>query len=249
MTSAGRSIGVAVGILLVAAATAQVPPAPAPIGGTGGGSAGLMPGPMAGTAPGRIVLADVVDPAFKDAVLAVARKPTLSTRYAAEEVACPPDLYAWLLEHPDRVSLAWQRLKIPCVVITDAGNGKFAWTDDGSEVVWQTVGRFPEGVVWYATGKVKPSPVTPTVPVKAVVVVTFVQKPAANGATTIVPAAQAFVVTDSKAANTVMRMLGPTGPKLAEQGAEQLLFFFSGIAKYLQAHPGKADELLAPAKE
>ena len=40
--------------------------------------------------------------------------------------------------------------------ITDAGNGQFVWTDEnGSEVAWRTVGTFADGLVWYATGKVK----------------------------------------------------------------------------------------------
>ena len=46
-----------------------------------------------------------------------------------------------------------------------------------------------------------------------------------------------------------MRVLGPTGPKLAEQGAEQFLEFFNGIAEYVQKNPTKADGLLAPAKK
>jgi hypothetical protein len=37
-------------------------------------------------------------------------------------------------------------------------------------------------------------------------------------------------------------------PNVAEQAAGQLLDFFGGIAAYVQKHPAKADELLAPPK-
>ena len=66
--------------------------------------------------------------------------------------------------------------------ITDTGNGSFTWTDEnGSEVVWRSVGTFPDGLVWYATGKVKPAVAAPSVPVKAVAVLTRHQKVSAEG--------------------------------------------------------------------
>ena len=42
-----------------------------------------------------------------------------------------------------------------------------------------------------------------------------------------------YVQTDSKAAALVTRLLGPAAPRMAEQGATQLLMFFSSMAKYL----------------
>ena len=42
--------------------------------------------------------------------------------------------------------------------------------------------------------------------------------------------------------------MGPSAPRVAEQGAEQLLYFFNGIARYAQTHPEKAENLLAPGK-
>ncbi|MBX9625954.1 MAG: hypothetical protein K2X82_19300 [Gemmataceae bacterium] len=224
--------------------------------GAGGPPAGAMPAPTTApmalpmnAGPVRVALADVVDPAWREAVLAVVRKPTLSTRGASDEVVCTPAVYEFLLDHPDRAALAWRRLKVPCVDISDRGQGRFAWTDpDGSELVWQTVGKFPEGRVWYASGKAKASAAAPMVPVKAVVVLTHPGKDRGDGTAALRPAVQAYLQTDSRAANLVLRLMGPTAPKLAEQGCEQLLFFFAGVARYCQAHPEKADELLAPPK-
>jgi hypothetical protein len=248
MTGTGRSLGALLGSVIVSAVPAAAQPmrlSPT--------SPAAMPAPMtAMPAPGqnRVVLSEVVDAAHRDAVLAVVRKPTLSTRGTSEDLVCTPAVYEWLLDHPDRVSLAWQRLKVPCVEITNPGNGRFAWADgEGSELTWQKVGRFADGLVWYATGKVKPSAVTPTVPVRAVVVMAHPRRPRADGTAALAPSAQVFLQTDSRAANLVLRVMGPTAPKLAEQGAEQLLFFFAGIAKYTQTHPEKAEELLAPPRK
>jgi hypothetical protein len=42
-------------------------------------------------------------------------------------------------------------------------------------------------------------------------------------------------------------MLGDNIPKMAEQGSEQLLMFFSGIAKYAHDKPEKARVVLTGA--
>ncbi|MFO0800700.1 MAG: hypothetical protein U0804_24815 [Gemmataceae bacterium] len=239
MVRVGRSLGVLLGTLGTAVALAQ-PPAPGPVA-----PATPMPAP----APTRVVLSEVVDPPFRAAVLEVVRRPTLSTRGSGSDVVCSPDLFAWLLDHPDRTAAAWRRLQVPCVEIADAGKGRFSWTDtDGSDLSWQTVGTFPEGRVWYATGKVKPAAVGPTVPVKAVVVVSHPGAALGGGAAKISPTVQAFVQTDSKAAAVALRVLGPTAPKLAQDAAEQLVVFFAGVARYVHAHPDRAEELLAPAR-
>jgi hypothetical protein len=240
MTSAGKSLAVLLGCALTAAASPPSgPPTAMP-----GNSMGAMP-----TGPNRMAVTDVVDPAFRDAVARVMVKPTLATRGTSEPVVCTAEVYDWLVEHPDRVALAWRRMKVPCVEITDLGNGRFAWAEDGSELVWQTVGRFADGVVWYATGKVKPAPVGPTIPVRAVVVMSFPKTPAAGGLAAVKPVVQAYLHTDSRAANTVMRLLGPTTPKLAQEAAEQLIYFFNGVARHVQKHPDETDALLGPAKK
>lgn len=235
MVRVGRPLGVLFGALAGAAALAQ-PPAPAVPG---------APVPMA--APARIVLADVVDPPYREAVLGVVRRPTMTARGGSSDVVCSPAVFEWLLDHPDRTALAWKRLQVPAVDITDMGKGRFTWADgEGSELAWQTVGTFPDGRVWYATGKVKPAPVGPTVPVKAVVVVTHPSRPLGGKAATVSPTVQGFVQTDSKAAAVALRVLGPTAPKLAQEAADQLLLFFTGVARYVHSHPDRAEELLAP---
>lgn len=241
MTGTGRTLAAALG-LAVAAGAAAAPPEPAPVG--------VMPAaPPPAAAPARLVLAEVVRADVRDAVLAVVKKPTIATRGTSDEVTCGPKLYDWLLDHPDRVTLAWRRLKVPAVEITDLGGGRFGWSDgDGSELTWETVGRFPAGRVWYATGKAKASKLAPMVPVRAVAVVSYPAAAAADGAVTHAPAVQAYLQTDSKAAGLVLRLLGPKADSLAVEGCEQLLFFFTGVARYCHAHPEKAEMLLGPKK-
>lgn len=200
------------------------------------------PAPAPSSAP---TLADVVAPDYREAVTAVVRQPTITAKSTEDAFPAHPRVYDWLLEHPDRTSKAWQRMDIPCVDIGNLGAGRFSWTDpSGSELVWQIVGRFPDGVVWYATGKVKPGALLPMVPVKAVAVLHAPRTPAPDGLATLSPSVRVYLLTDSRAAAAVLRMIGPAAPRMAEQGAEQLLLFFSGVAAYLGRNPDKLETLL-----
>ena len=197
--------------------------------------------------PATVGLLDAVAPAYRDAVSQVVRQPTLSAKAADDRFTAHVKVYDWLLEHPDRASLAWRRMKVPCVEITDLGDGRFRWSDpNGSELTWRTVGRFADGLVWYASGKVKPGTLLPTVPVKAVAVLRVTREQWDEKAATFQPVVQVYLQTDSRAANAVLRMIGPAAPRMAEEGAEQLLLFFSGPARYLYRHPDEVPTMLAP---
>lgn len=186
----------------------------------------------------------------RDAVAAIAKQPTLTAKYEEDEFTAHPKIFIWLLDHPDRAALGWQRVGVPSVEIEDQGNGQFKWKDEnGSSLTWRTVANYSDGRVWYATGQIKASPLLPMVPVKAVAVLRHPSKPANNGNETYSPTLQVYFQTDSKAANAVLRLLGPAAPRMAEEGAEELLYFFSGLARHLYKHPEKVATVLAPAKK
>ena len=193
---------------------------------------------------------DFVAEAHKETVAAVMKASTLSAKSAEEEFVAHPAVYDWLLDHPDRAALGWQRMKIPCVDILDQGKGQFHWADEnGSELNWQSVGDIPNGRIWYATGKVKAATLLPMIPVKAVAVLQAPRgAPDKNGYCTFKPVVNVYLQCDSKLANAALRMAGPSAPKMAEDGAGQLLYFFSGVARYLEQNPDQVESVLAPAK-
>jgi len=197
-------------------------------------------------------IAECVSEKYRETVAGIIKAPTITAKAADDEFEAHPTVYDWLVEHPDRTTQAWKRLKIPSVDITDLGKGQFFWSDaTGSELTWQTVGRFEHGVVWYATGKVKPGALMPTVPVKAVAVL-HAPRGAVDketGLATFKPTVQFYLVSESRVAAGVIKMMGPSAPKMAEESAEQFLFFFSGIARYIGRKPEQMETLLAPPKK
>lgn len=196
-----------------------------------------------------VSLIDVVEPKYRTEVAAVMAKPTLTAKHSEEPFAANPTVYQWLLEHPDRAAIGWERVGVQCLPIKERTTGVYEFKDEnGSDVSWQAVGAFAEGRVWYATGKVKPGALMPTVPVKAVVIVRHPNVTQADGTKKIVPTVSVYFQTDSRAAATVLRIAGPAAPRMAEEGAEQMLFFFSGLARYLDKHPDQTAAILSPPK-
>jgi hypothetical protein len=206
------------------------------------------PARRAGIVPSRARRAetlplDAVPPGWREKVSKVAQQPTLSAHGPAEEFRA--SVYDWLLDHPDRVATAWRRVGVPCVQITDRGQGRFGYADgDGSDVTWLAVGRGADYRVWYAEGHARPGPLLPLIPVRAVAVLRYTQRRDEDGRLLISHEVDVYVQTDSRAAALVTRLIGPAGPRLAEQGAAQLLLFFSAMARHLELHPEQIPTLM-----
>lgn len=181
---------------------------------------------------------------WRELVAKIVQQPTLTAHAGPEEVR--GQFYDWLLEHPDRACLAWRRLGVPCAPITDLGQGRFGWTDgQGTNVSWRAVARGPELCIWFAEGQGRMGNLLPVVPAKAVAVLKYNRRMGLDGQPFITHEVDIYLQTDSKAAALIARLLGPAAPRLAEQGAEQLLLFFAGLSRYLDAHPDEAGPLLA----
>jgi hypothetical protein len=183
---------------------------------------------------------------FRDGVKQTIEKPAIFSQGPVETFVCEPQTYYWLVEHPDRGVQAWRKLGAQCVMIADRGAGRFGWTDEhGSDLQWETVFESADRHIWYAEGKVRPAPLLPLVPVKAVVVLRYSEQASFGGKKMIQHQADMFLYTDSLGATLAAKLLGPSAPKMAEQCVAQMEMFFGGLAWYLHHHPERATELLA----
>jgi hypothetical protein len=190
---------------------------------------------------------DQLPPALRPKVQRVLEHPILYSQGPQESFVCQPKFYAWLLDHPDRATTAWRRLGAKCLDITDRGNGQFGWSDGkGSEVIWRTLVPNPNLRIWYAEGQVKPGAVLPTVPVQCVVILRHDVVRPQDGAAIMEHQADVFVYSDSRAAALAIRILGPSVPRLAEQGTAQLQMFYAALAWYCHKHPERTKVLFQP---
>ena len=180
----------------------------------------------------------------REGVRVVLERPTLAVAGPTELFRGCPDLYRWLLDHPDQAVTLWRRLGAQCVEITDRGSGQFAWTDGhGSGIRWEAVHSSLHERIWYAEGKARPGVLLPPVPVRAVVVMHFGDECDSAGRSVLFHQADLFIHTDSKAVALVAHMMGQSGPRLAEQGMAQMEMFFSALVWYFDHHPERAEAL------
>jgi len=233
--------GVGVGAMPPAAVAAPADP--------GGIPEGQVLPPASRTAAAIPDLLGCVVPTYREAVARCLRQPTVAARARGEPVVCTKAVYDWLLDHPDRVALAWQRRQVPCLPIQARHDGSFGWTDEfGSEVVWRTVGRFRDGRIWYARGSLKPNRLAPPIPVEGVVVFHHPILAEKDGVARFAPRVECYLHSDSRMAHLAVKILGPSVSDLADHAAAQLIEFFSAIAAYVQNHPEEAPQLLGPAR-
>lgn len=189
---------------------------------------------------------DQLPPHVREGARRAVDRPTLFSHGPAEAFVCDPNTYYWFMDHPDRAVAAWRRLGAKCLSITDRGHGRFGWSDEhGSDIVWETVHRTPHLRIWYAEGKVRPAPLLPLVPVKALVLLRHSEGSTRDGAPVIRHQADLFLRTDSATASLASKLMGPSAPRMAEQALAQLQMFFAGLAWYVHKHPDRAEGLLA----
>lgn len=187
-------------------------------------------------------------PQLHDKLKSLLECPTLFTHGPAESFVCHPVVYHWLLDNPDKAALAWKRLGVGCLDIQRLREGpfpQFTWADDQSgHIWWQAIHSGPTLRIWYAEGKVRPAPLLPQVPVRCAVLLRH-QPIRENGPTAVVQhQADVFVHTDSTTTALVLRMMGPSAPRLAEQAVGQLQMFFAALAWYIHQHPHRSEQLL-----
>jgi hypothetical protein len=188
---------------------------------------------------------DQLPPGQREAVRRVLERPTLTTPGPVEVFRGNLPLYYWLLDHPDQGVRLWRALGARCMDIVPRADGRFIWNDgQGTEMQWETIYRSPRVRVWYAEGRSKPALLLPAVPMRAVVVLHHDVARDGGDRPIIRHHAELFLQTDSKTAMLIARLLGPSAPRLAEQGMAQMEMFFSALVWYCDRHPERAEVLL-----
>jgi hypothetical protein len=195
----------------------------------------------------RIPLESIEAP-LREKVRGVLDKPTVSARGLSETFNTRPEVYRWLLEHPDVAVKMWRQLGAKVADIDDRGGGKYVWTDgQGSEVHWQIVLRAPGKHLWYAEGKVKATLLLPAHDFRAVALMEYTEGVDTRDLPAVRHQVHFVLRCDSRAVTLVARLLGNSVPRLAEQYLGQLQMFYGGLAWYLYQDEERAKKLFGEA--
>src|SRR5947209_20499210 len=127
-------------ILILAAGLSLADAGAARAGGLTGLFGGKRAEPSEQMQAAALVPLEQIPPNFRDKVSHVLARPTLYSRGPLETFEGRPELYRWLLDHPDRTVVAWRRLGAKCLEIEDRGRGYFGWADtQGSDITWTAI--------------------------------------------------------------------------------------------------------------
>ena len=172
----------------------------------------------------------------------VADGASVSARAAGEPFLARPDVFEFLLDHPEFATHVTRALKLARYRIWRGPEGGL-WLDDG----WGVVGQF--SVVYatsgtrvvYAHGQYQ-SGLLPSIRGQAVVLIEYGLSPAADRRSLISPAVTGFVRLDSKVIALAGMLAGSVATAKAEKEARRFVKLFARASRAIEENPAHVHE-------
>ena len=175
---------------------------------------------------------------------AVSQAAAVSTRVDTEPFLGRPEVFEFLLNHPEFATRVTRVLRVARYRIWRESDG--LWLDDG----WGTVGRFD---VVYAAGRTRvmhargvySQRLLPDIHGEAVVVIEYDVRPAPDGRQMIAATVTGFVKLDSGFLATATKLLTPVAQRKADREARVLMRVFSKVSRAADERPASLCQDLA----
>ncbi len=194
----------------------------------------------AGPAPS---LPELMPAAERVRLLAIAQKAAVSTRVAGDAFLARPDVFEYLLDHPDFATHVTGALRAARYRIWRTPDGFFL--DDG----WGVTGHFRVAYaahgarVMHAEGQYRHW-LLPDIRGQAVVVLEYAFTPARDGQSRVSTVLSGFVVLDSRAAGFAATLLSPLAERKAALEARRLVRVFARVSRAIDENPAGVYEKL-----
>ena len=198
-------------------------------------STGALVLALVGVAAGAALPPDLPS-AHRARLEAIAQAATVSTRVEAEPFLSRPDVFQFLLDHPEFATRVTRVLKVARYRIWREADGLHL--DDG----WGAVGRFDivyaaEGTrVMYARG-IYQKRLLPDIHGEAVVMIEYAVRPGADGKTLIAPVVTGYVKLDSGVLAAAMKLVTPIARAKADREARTLVKVFAKVTQAIDEQP------------
>jgi hypothetical protein len=173
---------------------------------------------------------------------ALADAASVSARAAGEPFVARPDVFEFLLNHPEFATHVSRALKLARYRIWRGPDGGL-WLDDG----WGLVGQFSivyaaAGMrVAYAHGQYQ-SGLLPSIRGQAVVVIEYGMSPTADQRSLISSAVTGFVKLDSRIVALAGMLAGSVATAKAEKEAKRLVKIFAKATRAIEENPAHVHE-------
>ena len=175
---------------------------------------------------------------------AIAQAAAVSTRVDAEPFVARPDVFEFLLDHPEFATRVTRVLKVARYRIWREADGLHL--DDG----WGAVGRFDivhtagGRRVMYARG-VYQKRLLPDIHGEAVVMIEYAARPGPEGKSLIVASVTGFVKLDSGFLSGITKLATPIARAKAEREARTLVKVFAKVSRAADEQPAALCQELA----
>lgn len=165
----------------------------------------------------------------------IVKRAFASTQMTFEAYPVRPEIFEYLLDHPEFASHVTRALHAARYKIWREGDA--LWLDDG----WGVRGTFaivyaePGLRLMHAQGAYQSA--LPDIKGRAVVALAYKFEPAASGRPQVSTTLTSFVQIDSTVVRTIGRMGGPLVQKKADREARQLLKVFARVSRAIEDNP------------
>ena len=202
-------------------------------------SVALLTGPSAAH-PAAVALAlpSQVRPEDRAQLDEIVKNSFASTRVEHEPYVASPEIWEYLLDHPEFATHVTRALKVARFRIWHDGKG--LWLDDG----WGVKGQFSvvhadRGVRHiYARGRFEQSPL-PEIRGQAVATLEYSFRPDGGGHTVVATAASGYVQVDSRVLNALGKLAAPFVQARADREAGFLLRTFARATRAIVENPAQ----------
>ena len=173
----------------------------------------------------------------------IAKNSFASTRVEHEPYVARPEIWEYLLDHPEFATHVTRALKLARYRIWHDDSG--LWLDDG----WGAKGQFtivhaePGVRVMYARGHVEQKPL-PEIQGQAVATLLFAFRPGADGRTLVATSATGYVQVDNRLLNALGKVAAPLVQARADKEAGMLLRTFARVTAAIEENPAKVCQLV-----
>jgi hypothetical protein len=183
-----------------------------------------------------------IPPRERERLQEVADGASVSARAAGEPFLARPDVFEFLLDHPEFATHVTRALKLARYRIWRGPEGGL-WLDDG----WGVVGQF--SVVYatsgtrvvYAHGQYQ-SGLLPSIRGQAVVLIEYGLSPAADRLSLISPAVTGFVRIESRLIALAGKLAGSVATAKAEKEARRFVKLFARASRAIEENPAHVHE-------
>jgi len=187
-----------------------------------------------------------LDPEALAKVRSVLSNVTVFRRMPVQVVDCDPDLYLFLVRHPDVVVGIWQALKLSRLQLRQTGPNSFQVTEpDGSTAWFEYLYRSHDTHIAYAEGTYAGPLLARPVKGRCLLILKSGYVRETNGRYYITNRLDAFVSVDRTAAQLITRTVQPVIGKVADNNFIQTVGFLGSLSRTAELNSEGVQRLAA----